>query len=144
MRTDSFAAAIGAVPVRSGPAIWLTTFCNVRQAEQRRSSTSMAMSTHNSDGNFVCPIREFRQRLHTLICRAGDGSEKAWNQCQGELVDYMFDAIHALHRVRRERFTDAHDEIANASEAANKLVVIDQALRRLRRLVMTDETLESL
>jgi hypothetical protein len=46
--------------------------------------------------------------------------------------------------VRRERFTDAHDEIANAWEAATRLVEVDQALRRLRRRVMTDETLESL
>jgi hypothetical protein len=104
----------------------------------------MVTSNHDSDGTFNCPIGEFRQRLHALICRAGDGSEKAWNQCQGELVDYMFDAIHALHRVRRERFTDAHDEIANAWEAATRLVEVDQALRRLRRRVMTDETLESL
>jgi len=41
----------------------------------------------------------------------------------------------------RERFTDRHDDIANAWESATRLVEVYESLRRLRRRVMADDTL---
>jgi hypothetical protein len=89
----------------------------------------MKASIHNyrqcaDDDGMLCPTCEFRERLNASICRASDGSEKAWNTCQGDLADQMFDALYALHRSRRERFTDRHDEIANAWESATRLVEV--------------------
>jgi len=96
---------------------------------------------HDGEDCEMCPTCEFRERLNALICRASDGSEKVWNACQGDLADQMFDAVYALHRSRRERFTDRHDEIANAWEAATRLVELYEGLRRLRRRVMADDSL---
>ena len=103
-------------------------------------------SIHNyrqcaDDDGMLCPTCEFRERLNALICQASDGSEKAWNACQGDLADQMFDAVYALHRSRRERFTNRHDEIANAWESATRLVEVYEGLRRLRWRVMADDTL---
>jgi len=73
--------------------------------------------------------------LHTSA-----GHEAAF-ACQGDLADQMFDALYALHRSRRERFTDRHDEIANAWESATRLVEVYEGLRQLRRCVMAGDTL---
>ena len=48
----------------------------------------------------------------------------------GDLLDDMHNALAAIHRVRRERFTNKHDEIANSWEAATKLVQIATAVHR--------------
>jgi len=57
----------------------------------------------------------------------GDGDEE-FDQGFGDLIDDMHDALAALHRVRRERYTSKHNEIANSWEAAQKLVKIAAAL----------------
>lgn len=93
------------------------------------------------DGH-VCPACQFKARLSELIQRAADGHERHWDDVQGSLVDRMFDATWALHRTRRERFTDEHDEIANSWEAANMLVQLFIALNDLRVRVMDDPTLD--
>jgi hypothetical protein len=90
----------------------------------------------------VCPMCQFKARLSTLIERAAEGHERYWDDFQGELVDRLHDVIWALHRTRRERFTDEHDDIANGWEAANKLVQMFVALHELRDTVMDDHTLD--
>jgi hypothetical protein len=94
----------------------------------------------NGDGK-VCPECQFKQRLCDLIARAAQGSERKWDAVQGRLVDRMFDATYALHRTRRERFTDEHDEIANSWEAANMLVQLFAMLNDLRVQVINDPSL---
>jgi len=59
----------------------------------------------------------------------GDGEEE-FDQGFGDLVDDLHDALAAINRARRERFTDKHDEIANSWEAATKLVRIKAAVQR--------------
>ncbi len=67
----------------------------------------------------------------------GDGEEE-FDQGFGDLIDDMHDAVGALHRAARERYTDKHDEIANSWEAATKLVrihaAVDAVIRRGREL----------
>jgi hypothetical protein len=90
----------------------------------------------------ICPMCQFKARLSTLFQRAGEGHERGWDDVAGGLVDRLFDAIWALHRTRRERFTDEHDMIANSWEAANKLVQVFIALEHLRRETIDDDTLD--
>jgi hypothetical protein len=94
----------------------------------------------NGDGQ-VCPECRFKQRLCQLIDRAAKGRERRWDAVQGGLVDRMFDATYALHRTRRERFTDEHDVIANSWESANMLVQLFVMLNDLRVQVMNDPKL---
>jgi hypothetical protein len=95
----------------------------------------------NGDGT-ICPMCQFKARLSTLIQRAADGHERYWDDLQGSLVDRMFDATWALHRTRRERFTDEHDEIANSWDAASMIMQLFVALNELRVRVMDDDTLD--
>lgn len=60
----------------------------------------------------------------------GDGEEE-FDHGFGDLVDDMHDALAALHRASRERYTLKHDEIANTHEAALKLFRIKNAIERL-------------
>jgi len=60
----------------------------------------------------------------------GDGEEE-FDHGFGDLVDDMHDALAALHRAYRERYTSKHDEIANTHEAAMKLVRIKNAVEHL-------------
>ncbi len=96
---------------------------------------------HDHDDGQMCPECEFRSRLADLIQRAADGHERHWDDLQGGLVDCMFDAMWALRRTRREKFTDEHDEIANSWDSATRLVELLERLRRLRRRVMADKSL---
>ncbi len=57
----------------------------------------------------------------------GDG-DRDWDRGFGDLIDHMHDAVAALHRLRRERWTDKHNDIANSWEAAEKLVQIAAAV----------------
>lgn len=70
----------------------------------------------------------------------GDGEEE-FDEGFGDLIDDMHDALAALHRAHREKYTDKHNEIANSSEAATKLVQIASAvaaaIRRGRDLLST-------
>ena len=63
----------------------------------------------------------------------GDGEEE-FDQGFGDLIDDMHDALAALHRAARERYTDKHDEIGNSWEAATKLVRIARAVEATIRL----------
>lgn len=97
---------------------------------------------HEHDDGQLCPVCEFKSRLAVLIQRTADGHERHWDDLQGGLVDCMFDAMWALRRTRRERFTDEHDEIANAWEAAARLVQLAVLLSDLRDRVMDDPSLD--
>jgi len=97
---------------------------------------------HDHDEGHLCPACEFKSRLAVLIQRMADGHERHWDDLQGSLVDCMFDAMWALRRTRRERFTDEHDEIANSWDAATRLVELAVRLSNLRDRVMTDPSLE--
>lgn len=94
------------------------------------------------DAGQLCPTCQFKQRLSEFLQRAADGHERWWDDVQGGLVDRLFDAIWALHRTRRERFTDEHADIANSWEAANKLVQVFVALDELREHVIDDDSLD--
>ncbi len=98
--------------------------------------------TRCDDGGALCPTCQFKSRLSALIQRAAEGYERYWDDLQGELVDRLHEVIWALHRTRRERFTDEHDDIANGWEAANKLVQVFVALHELRDTVMADPSLD--
>jgi len=90
-----------------------------------------------SDGK-LCARCEFRERLTAHVDRMAEARESKWDAFQGEFVDTMHDAIYALHRARRERFTDKHDEIANAWEAATRLIELFENVGRLRQQLMAD------
>lgn len=51
----------------------------------------------------------------------------------------MHNATAALHRLRRQRFTDQHDEIANAREAAHCLATLLIDIEHLRCVVMGED-----
>jgi hypothetical protein len=63
---------------------------------------------------------------------ARDKPEHVWNKVVGDLQDRLYDAVWALHRVRRTGFTTEHDLIANEQEAAEKLVSVFHALDGFR------------
>lgn len=58
-----------------------------------------------------------------------DGDEE-FDAGFGDMIDAMHDALAAIHRARRERFTTKHDDIANVWEAATKLVEVAAAIER--------------
>ena len=86
----------------------------------------------------LCPRCEFRARLAAHIDSAAEAEESEWDEFQGSLIDKMFDAIYALHRTRRELFTDEHNEIANSWEAATRMIEVSEIVGRLRRQLMRD------
>lgn len=86
----------------------------------------------------VCTRCEFRARLAAHVEHAAEAEESEWDEFQGALVDKMFDAIYALHRTRRERFTAEHAAIANSWEAAARLIELSEIVGRLRRQLMAD------
>jgi hypothetical protein len=79
-----------------------------------------------------CPWCEFKSRLCDEIAEARDKPEHVWNKVVGDLQDRLFDAVWALHRVRREGFTTEHDLIANEFEAGERLVSVFHALDGFR------------
>ena len=79
-----------------------------------------------------CPWCEFKSQLCEEIEMARDKPEHVWNKVVGELQDRLYDAVWALHRVRRTGFTTEHDPIANEFEAAEKLVSVFHALDGFR------------
>ena len=88
--------------------------------------------SHDDGEQSKCPTCRFRNRLAQEIEGAAECRERHWDDLQGNLVDLMFEASWALHRSRRERFTSAHDDVANAWEAATKLVELFSLLDDLR------------
>ncbi len=104
-------------------------------------------TTHDDDDSCrsgVCPgcIAAVQAAIDFDI---GDGEEE-FDQGFGDLIDDMHDALGALHRAARERYTDKHDEIANSWEAAEKLVRIAAAVtaaihrgRELKEKVRVDD-----
>ncbi len=66
--------------------------------------------------------------LQAVIDVDSGDSEVDFEWAFGVLMDDLHDAVSALHRVRRERWTDRHDQIANSQEAADKLVRIRNAI----------------
>jgi hypothetical protein len=79
-----------------------------------------------------CPWCEFKSSLMDEISSARDKPEHVWNKVVGDLQDRLYDAVWALHRVRREGFTTEHDLIANEQEAAERLVSVFHALDGFR------------
>ena len=79
-----------------------------------------------------CPVCEFKHMLSDAVCQSSVSSEGMWHEEFGAISDRLFDAVWALNRVRRELFTDDHDEIANGWNAANSLVGVYVALDQLR------------
>jgi hypothetical protein len=57
-----------------------------------------------------------------------DDGDQDWDSGFGDLIDDLHDALAALHRLRREKWTDKHNDIANSWEAATKLVQIAAAV----------------
>ena len=92
----------------------------------------------DSSDAMLCPRCEFRARLAAHIENAAEADESEWDEFQGSLIDKMFDATYALHRTRRELFTDEHDEIGNSWEAATRLIELSEIVGRLRRQLMLD------
>ena len=80
----------------------------------------------------LCPWCEFKTELMDEIRKARDKPEHVWNKVVGDLQDRLYDAVWALHRVRRTGFTTEHDLIANEQEAAEKLVSVFHALDGFR------------
>jgi hypothetical protein len=93
----------------------------------------------DDDDGAVCPLCAFKAALAEFLETAAAGHEGHWDAAVGGLVDQMHNATAALHRLRRERFTDEHDDIANAHEAAECLATILIDVDRLRRVVMDDD-----
>ena len=79
---------------------------------------------HDDDGTCrwcICAVQA------VLDFDIGDGDEE-FDQGFGDLIDDMHDALAAINRARRGKFTTKHDEMANTWEAANKLVRIANAV----------------
>lgn len=76
----------------------------------------------------LCPYCEFKSALMDEFRTAAEKPEHTWNKATGAITDKLFDAVWALHRLRREGFTDEHDMIANEQEAAERLVEVYRAL----------------
>ncbi len=78
------------------------------------------------------------QTCHGCVCAVqaalefdiADGDEE-FDAGFGDMIDAMHDALGAIHRARREQFTSKHDDIANAWEAATKLVQVAAAVERV-------------
>lgn len=91
---------------------------------------------HTADTRVACPgcIEAVQSMLDLDL---GDGEEE-FDQGFGDLIDDLHDALAALNRAARERYTNRHDEIANSFEAATKLVLIKNGvecvIRRAREI----------
>lgn len=59
-----------------------------------------------------------------------EDGEEAFDSGFGDMIDSMHNALAAIHRARREQFTDKHDEIANTHEAATELWRVVDAIHR--------------
>jgi hypothetical protein len=79
-----------------------------------------------------CRFCRFKNELRELVRDASDKPEHVWHKVVGGLSDRLFDAVWALHRVRRSGFTDDHDMIANEHEAAQRLVDVFKVLDEFR------------
>lgn len=76
----------------------------------------------------------YRDRVDALraviVLDIGDGEEE-FDDGFGNLIDDMHDALAALHRVARARYTLKHDPKVNSCEAARKLVRVQEAIEEL-------------
>lgn len=79
-----------------------------------------------------CPLCQFKSKLSAMIGFNAAEAEHTWNKKVGQIADLCFDAVWAIHRTRREGFTEAHDNVANAWDAANNLTTLYAALDELR------------
>lgn len=87
----------------------------------------------------VCLLCAFKVALTDFLETAAEARERQWDEVVGGLVYQMHNATAALHRLRRERFTDEHDEIANAREAAHCLATLLIDIEHLRCVVMGED-----
>jgi hypothetical protein len=87
----------------------------------------MVSFDHKHDHDGECPgcIAALQAAIEIDL---NDGEEE-FDDGFGDLLDDLHDALAAIHRRRREAYTDKHDMIANSWEFATTLVRIASAVR---------------
>ncbi len=94
---------------------------------------------HDHDGGELCPTCQFRQALADLFQGSAEDGPKQWHYATGDLTNLMHNALWALNRLQAESFTDEHDLIDNAGEAARSLVDLANEIEHLRHELLADD-----